>query len=105
MKVDLCQVLKTMTGKPIKHKLSEKEEVNMTLGMLCVEALLFESQEKINGEEKIKRFKLAKRIHQAKSVDLVSEETSLLKKLIGDTFNVLAVGQALEMIESKSPKP
>lgn len=74
-----------------------------TLGRLCIEALLgFNPAETINGEEKLRRYTLAGRIHAEREPDLTTDEIVLCKRLIGDGFQTLAAGQALLMLEPRT---
>jgi len=47
----------------------------------------------------MRRYLLATKIQKANELDLKSEEIVLLKKVIGEMYGVLVVGQSFEMLE------
>lgn len=56
----------------------------------------------MSGKEKCERYDLAMRIHKATAKDLAdleSEEITLLKKLIGEGYSTLIVGQAFKILD------
>lgn len=67
-----------------------------TLGYLCVEALLDPNQ----AGDKYARYQLARRINECKeSVDMTSEEITMIKGLIVKRFPPMVVGVAFDLIE------
>lgn len=76
------------------------EDEDLFLKQVCTTALLGDYQEKIDGDEKVKRFKLAEKIYDANGeINLQSEETTLIKTLIPKAFSVLVTGRALEILD------
>lgn len=73
-----------------------------TLQGVSLDALMasYQGEEKLSGEEKMKRFLLAEKIHKGE-FDLAAEEIALLKALIGKAFTPIVVGQAWRMLEGK----
>lgn len=96
MKIDFDAVLKTLDGEEIKNG-----DKTVMLKTVAVESLL-----NPNGKEqpepmvKVERFKLAQKIHDGGEIDLQSEDIAMIKKLIGESYAPLIVGQAYEMLES-----
>lgn len=80
-----------------------KRKVPMTIRKCCVDSLLAstDNDRGISGEEKIKRFKLAESIQDNDSVELDSEDVTLLKKRIALIFGVIVVGKAYEVLDPK----
>ncbi len=108
MKVDFGQVLKDMDGDALKETIPNKFEENgepalrdMTLGRLCSRALLQPgTDEKLQGDEHLRRFMLAERIHGDEVVDIEkAEDTVTIKTCLAQSFAPLAVGQAYRMLE------
>ncbi len=113
MKVKINEVIKTLAGKPIiidgtekkddKGKVIEGTGDPITLKFLCTNALekVYNSENSLSGQEKYERGVLAKRIYAAdNSIDLKSEEITLLKKLIGMAYSSLVIEQAWNMLEN-----
>lgn len=89
-------VIKNLEGEALKN--GEKE---FTVAQACVNALLADYQEdKINGEEKLKRFVFAKKINQDETIELKSEDVTLIKSLIAKAYNALIVGSVYEVLEN-----
>lgn len=102
MKVNLAYKFKTLDGKVIK----DPEGKEFTLSVVVQNALLgMYNDEKIDGNEKAKRYMLSVKVYEAKDViDLKSEDIALIKELIGKTGAPLVVGQAYEVLEGKNQK-
>ena len=111
MKIDLNVKLKDLDDKPIKNRLATgrtdekgfpilKDGDDLLLKEICTTALLGNYDEKIDGNEKVRRFKLATEIHGSNGeVDLQAEEISLIKNLISKSFSVLITGQAWQLLD------
>ena len=99
MKINLDFKFKKLNGEWF-HRPEDSED--LSLRTVCVEALLGNYQdERIEGAEKLLRYKLAMKIfHAGDEVELSAEEIVLVKKLIAKMFSVLVTGQAWEYIES-----
>jgi len=94
MKIDFAKTIKTLDGNEL--------DPPRTLGQISADALLNNyPDEKIDGDEKAKRFKLALRIVDAKDADLKSEEIAKIKRLVGIAYAPLVVGQAFDMLEGE----
>ena len=110
MKIKINSIMKNVYGEPLKSqrkkfrpKGSDKptEFEDMTLKDVIVNSLLGEFEgEKLTGEQKLERYKLAMKIQDGKSeIDLNSKDVVLIKDLIGKAWSPLISGQAWELIE------
>jgi hypothetical protein len=79
--------------------------VSAPVGVVVVEALLrpHPSEDRLGGMEKLRRFELARKVHETeKTIDLPVEDVALIKELIGTkNFPVLIVGQMFGILEGK----
>ena len=75
----------------------------LTLGDCCINALLspVDGDNKLNGIEKFKMFKLAERIQASDEVLIAAEEIGLLKKRISSVYANLIVGRTYELLEQE----
>lgn len=93
---------KEITQDEYNEKLSDSFKV-VTLGFMCVNALLSEiKDERNNGEDKVKRYELAKAIHMNDILDVPAEGIVLLKERIGKSYLPLIVGQVFDLLEGKT---
>lgn len=98
MNIDFSIPLYDMDNKPI----NEAPDKPLLLDKVCVNALLSDTpDEKISGEAKLVRFKLAKRIYGASEIDITAEEIVLIKDRVGKQYLALIVGQVFELLEGK----
>jgi len=98
MKIDFNVSLKDLRGKAL---VSETKEL-ITLRMCAVNAVLAlgENDHDMLGEEKVRRWKLAKLIYDGdKEIEISTEDIALVKKLIAKVYAPLVVGQAWEILE------
>lgn len=95
MKIDFEAVLKTVTGEEIKNE----EGKSVTLKIIAINSLLGPTKEDLDGNEKMKRYKLAYKIENQQEIDLSVDELKLLKDLIGKHPSPLVVGQCWEMLD------
>lgn len=117
MKIDFNHQFKTLGGEVIPERPDEeivdkdgkktiKKYPPFTLKKVCENVLLAPETDKngevkeMSGEEKAKRYGLAKRIYTGTGlVDLQAEEIVLLKGLVGRMYPTLTVGQAFEVLD------
>lgn len=90
MLVPLDKVLTNLDGKALQN-----DGKNLTLRDVCASALLqVSAQENIPGDEKVKRYTLALAVFSSKEdLDLAVEDVALIKKLVGEQFAPMVVGQ------------
>ncbi len=95
MKVNFKETFKDIEGKEIL----DGGKVT-TLRVVAINALMaaYTDEQNLSGEDKLKRWKIAQRIHSDEE-DFSVEEIALIKKLVGKAYNTLIVGQAYEMLE------
>jgi len=96
LKINFNVSLKNLEGKTLKDK-----EKDLTLKDVSVNALLGNYQdEKINGEEKLRRFLLATKIYESNDeLELSIDEVKMTKDLIAKGYSVLVTGRALEILD------
>lgn len=98
MKIQFNQNLVDLAGENI---VIQDEEV--TLRSVCVNALLSEFQnENSTGEDKVKRYELAKRIYENDELELEAKQIALLQERVGKNYLPLIVGQATKMLEGEA---
>lgn len=99
MKVNFNVALKDFGGTEVFEN-----GVAIILKKLVVDALNITSeQDNPSGEEKMKRFLLAKKIYLSEdSVDITVEEATKIKELIGKHFAPIAVGNIFELLEQNT---
>jgi hypothetical protein len=103
MKVNFNQVLKDLEGKTLTEPVNEDGQIvskeiyfkDVVLGILLNGKI-----EGVSAKEKMERYILAQKIFRAQTyLDVSVEQVALIKKLIGDNFNPLVVGQCFEILE------
>ena len=113
MKIKINSIMKNVYREPLRSqrkkpqtKAEQKagkapEFEDLTLKDVIVNSLLGEFEgEKLTGEEKLERYKLAMLIQETKAeVGLSSKDTVLIKELIGKSWSPLISGQAWGLIE------
>lgn len=107
MEINLKETFKTLDGTEVPEVPNNPDGKKMDLKGVCAAALLntTDQDKNVSGAEKAKRYLLAQEIHNAKDVlEIESENITLLKKLIGNMYTPLIVGQAYEMLEGKTKK-
>lgn len=103
--VDFTQPLLTEDGKPMcMEQIKETEtcpaDKSATLGRIARFALNFTyPDEKIEGEEKFKRWEISQALTGAGDVKIKIEDRALLKKLIGKLYPPNVVGPTWSMLE------
>jgi hypothetical protein len=99
MKINFNQEIKTIEGETIPKQGSEKEFLKLI--DVAINALLT-FDEKSTGEEKFKRYNIAKEIHSnLNEIDLRLEDIAMIKSLIGKIYSPLVVGQTWKMLEGE----
>ena len=107
MLLDLNQRFVNMEGKVIKditkHEKSEDTVRDLTL-LRVISLALIEPAAKLTDDDKVKYFELCLKVmaNKAGTVDITSEETTLIKAAIKPKFGVLLVGEAMRMLEGKA---
>ncbi|MBW7990046.1 MAG: hypothetical protein FVQ84_08535 [Planctomycetes bacterium] len=84
-------------------QLNDVDGSTLTLKKVCVNALLAQApdQNKMKGEEKIERYNLAKRVHEAdEGITLTQEECVLIKEQVATLYNNnLVIGRLSEVLK------
>ena len=100
MFVAFSKAICDLAGNPVKP--DPNSDSVMRLSSVAVNGILMprQSDANLSGEDKVKRFKLAKRIHDASEpLDISVEDAALLKALIADSHTTLVASQALLLID------
>ena len=103
MKIYFKKLLFDLEGEPVKK--SAEDSTSVDLRKVATEALLatFPDERSLSGEEKLKRWVLARKIRETEDpVTLTTEEVALVKKLIGLAYGTGIVGSAYSIIEEDS---
>lgn len=104
LNLKLNEPIRNLAGEAMR--VSDESDETLTLGGAAEIALLatFRDEQDLAAAEKVKRFKLANRLHGAETIDLETEDVALVKKLIGKAFPAIVVGRAYEIIESPAQR-
>jgi len=95
LKIDFSVALKNLEGKPLKDKGKD-----LTLKDVSTNAVLGNYDEKIDGEEKLKRFLLATKIYESNGeLELTIDEVKMIKDLIAKGYSILVTGRALQILD------
>ena len=98
MKIDVTQPLVGYNGEPIQNGANTA----LTLRAACCEALTGAyPDEKLSGEEKVRRFELARLLHAEDEPDVCVEDIALVKQLIGKGYGPMVVGPAWSLLDPK----
>lgn len=96
MKLDMTQQLVGLDGQGL-----EANGEPITLRRVCCQALtaVFPDEQNLEGEAKVKRYELARRIYGDDAVELPAEDVVMLKRLVAKMYGPLIVGQAWRMLD------
>ena len=110
MEIDLTQTLIGLDGEPLQVQERDGDKminVDLVLGKVLVESLMatYKNEEMtLSGQDKVKRYKLAQKIHGAEVMQFSAEDISLLKELISKLYSTLVVGIVWEMLDVETLK-
>lgn len=94
MKIPLSAHITSLSGQALTEG-----GITLTLGVVAEAALLADDAQ-INASEKVARFALAVRLHEAgDSIDLQIEDVAKIKEAIGRYMTTLVVGRAFALLE------
>jgi hypothetical protein len=99
MKRDLDQVLMNAYGKPF--------EPTMALGVACFQALnsAIDSDQRLTAEDKLKMYRVGKKIAIGGIVDFSPEEIVLIKERVGKLYGAMAMGAICEILDADYVEP
>lgn len=97
MKIHVERTLKTIDGEDLKRE----DGAILSVREVMLNSLLspFPDERNLSGEDKVKRYSIAMRIHKESEPDLNVEELTLIKQLVGKLYFPLIVGQMWEILE------
>ena len=101
MQVDFSKEFKQFDGKVIQESPDKPDA--FTLRTASINGLMFKGeQEKLSGEEQMKRFDLSTLIYAStEPLDIASEQIVLIKEQIAKIYTPIIVGQAWKMLEGQ----
>ncbi len=94
MKIDMTQKLHALNGEILKD--GEKE---VTLRDVCITALLNGQEESHMGDQKARRWQIAKSVKENDAPDIMAEDVALIKQLAGKAFTPMVIGPMYELLE------
>jgi len=96
MKINFNMGLKNLKGETLKDKGKD-----LTLKDVSTNALLGNYQdEKIDGEEKLKRFLLATRIYESRGeIELENDDVKLVKDMIAKGYSTIVTARAWQILD------
>lgn len=100
MKYDLTGLLNDHRDKPILN--GDKQ---VTLGSALEQACISGGSQKPDADTKLRQFKLAQKISTNDSVELSSEDVTLLKSLADSIFSAIAYGAIVHALENPGFNP
>jgi len=111
MKINFNQQILDWEGQPILDKKTVEVqgkpvevEFPLTLKKVALNSLgaIFQDEQNLTGEEKMKRFKIGMNISNAKDsvVDIESQDIADLKKVVAKMYSTVVVGYAWNMLET-----
>ena len=99
MKRNFDKVLTTFEGEEMKIA-----ENKMATARVVIDDALLAEDPKMSGTEKMKNFVLAEKVHKTpngESVELSTEELTIIKNSVGKIYKPLVVGQVYRIIEGE----
>ena len=99
MKLNLEYNLHDIYGVEMK----DDKGASLPLKRYVIDALLtpYQDEQNLPGEDKIKRYELAKAVSQPGEVEMKVEDVALVKKLTGKLFTPLVIGQIWPLLDPK----
>jgi len=108
MKIDVTQQLRSIEGEPLTTsettcpQCGQATEANpVTVRQVATGALMAQrrGEEETSGEEKVRYYALAVKIHDEDAPDLRAEDVALVKELVGKSYGPLVVGQVWALLD------
>ena len=102
--IDFTTPMLQLDGKPVL----DKDGGGISLSSIVENALLspYTDEAALAGEEKIKRYLLATKVHDAANTHqqpvFTSDEVTLIKKLVAKSYTPLIVGQVWKLLDPAS---
>lgn len=101
MEIKINEPILDLGGKEIKEDGIDRV---LTTGTVMINSLVASySEEKADGQEKLKRFQMAMKIQEATgdTISFKSEEVTKIKELVGKAYNTVIVGRLYSSIEGE----
>jgi hypothetical protein len=100
MKVTLSGSPVTLAGEPFKDETGKPFEYKSAIENAILAP--YQDEQNLSGEEKLKRWKLALRIHDSEET-FTSEEITLMKSLAAKAFTTPIAAQIWLLLEGEAP--
>jgi hypothetical protein len=103
--IDFSKSLMDYEGRPLSADVNSEE--HLTLGAASIRALVvnYDDERNLSPQDKFKRGELAHRIHNATTLELKSDEITLIKNLIGKAYGPLVIFRAWPLLDAaETPK-
>ena len=88
----------------VAKTIMDNKEVELTLKTICVQAVINSAdnaKEPMSVQKKLEYYDLATKINKGGTIDLTQEEIVSIKERVGETPNILIVGQCYQLLEGK----
>ena len=97
MKIETTQPLIGYDGKPLQNG----SDGPLTLRSVCCAALTatYQDEPNLSGEEKVRRFELARLLYREEQLDMTIEDVALLRVLVAKGYGPIVVGPAWEALD------
>lgn len=106
MRVKVTQVLKGYDNDNLTDAKGGPDSEAVTLRKAMCEALTVQfAGETIDGEEKVRRFELARKVFNEDSPDLLETDIKQIKALVGKAFGPAVVGPVWALLPDKIEEP
>lgn len=100
MELNFDAKVKSIEGKDLMIVNAANKEEPATLKWVAVEALMANPRnDNADGQEKIRRYTLAQKIHKGGIVNCTTEEIALMKERVGACMATNVVGATMPMFE------
>ena len=99
MKVNCALPILNEDDKPIQLAEDGDKKRDALLRDFAGMALLGHQEEKMGGQEKVRRYDLWMKIRKADEVDLSAEDIVLIKKVVGETCITLVAAQICKALD------
>ena len=106
MKINFDRLINDLDGKPVKERATDEKgkripDKEVSLKRVCINALVLQTDEKIDGPEQVTRFDLATKINAGGEINLETDEISKIKTLVSKIYGVIVVGRAFDLLENR----
>jgi hypothetical protein len=104
---DVTRILYTFDHKPFHFMLPDgtQEAEPATLRRVACQALVANFKDPIEGDEQVRRFRLATRIHENDVLEIAVKDVTLIQGLIAKVYGPSVTGPAWILLETPAATP